>query len=316
MQIRSWKYRLYPSKAQQKCLNEHLHECKGLWNSLLEYTKSHHAETGRFPSRKMLYLKTKETPIFSQVAQNVADRLAKSLGCLIARKKTGRKAGFPRFKSIERMKSFTYPQFGIKLAERLELSGIGSVSIKKHRDIGGKVKTLTIKKSPSGKWFAVFTSEIEKGDVPKKRGAAVGLDLGVEHFAYLSNGLAIENPRHLGQAEEKLKSAQKQLSRKSKGSKNRRKARLRLASAYERLVNRRTDFLHKVSRHLVDNYSLIAMENLNIAALAQGFLAKEVSDCSWGGGFPACFATKRKRLVAKSCLSTLPIRRSDAAAAV
>jgi putative transposase len=278
---RAWKFRLYPSKTQQRELIRYLQDCKTLWNLLLEYTKKYYEETGKFPSRKQLYLQTKGTSLFSQVAQDVADRLVKSLRGVIARKKAGLKAGFPRFKPLERMKSFTYPQFGFKLGERLTLSGLGSISIKKHRQMRGEVKTLTIKKTPSGRWFAVFTTSAEKTAPLCKDGPIVGLDLGVEHFACLSDGEVIENPRHLKQAEERLKATHQQLSSKKKGSKNRQRAKHRLAVAYERLANRRRDFLHKVSRTLVNSYSFIALENLNVAGLAAGFLAKSVLDCSW-----------------------------------
>ena len=281
MSVKSWKYRLYPYKAQQKVLDQYLHECKNLWNSLLEYTKTCYEETANFPTRKELYLKAKEMPLFSQVAQNVADRLSKSLGGMLARKRAGRNAGFPRFKSIDRVKSFTYPQFGFRLSECLELSGIGSIAIKKHREMVGRIKTLTIKKTPSGKWFAVFTSEIEKTIIPKNPRPIAGVDLGIEHFAYLSDGAVIENPRHLKRAEKKLKRRQRQLSGKLKGSKNRRKARLRVAVTYEKLTNRRRDNLHKISRLLIDRYSFIAMENLNVLDMSRGFLAKSVLDCSW-----------------------------------
>jgi len=279
--MRAWKFRLYPSKAQQKELSSCLHNCKNLWNSLLEHTKKYYEETGKFPTRKQLYLQTKEIPLFSQVAQNVADRLVKSLKRVNARKKAGLKVGFPRFKPLERMKSFTYPQFGFRLYERLELSAIGSVSIKKHRQMQGEIKTLTIKKMPSGKWFAIFTTETELVAPCRKIGPVIGVDLGVEHFACLSNGEAIENPRHLRQAEKRLKKTHQQLSGKKKGGKNRQKAKHRVAIAYERLTNKRLDFLHKTSRKLVNSYSFLALENLNVAGLAGGYLAKSVLDCSW-----------------------------------
>ncbi|NYZ73745.1 IS200/IS605 family element transposase accessory protein TnpB [Candidatus Micrarchaeota archaeon] len=278
---RAWRYRLYPSKAQQEKLNGYLRECKNLWNSLLEYTKAYYNETGKFPTRKEFYLLTKEPPLFSQVAQNVADRLSKSLKGMMLKKNAGKKAGFPRFKPIERIKSFTYPQFGFILAERLELSGIGSIPIKKHRALRGNIKTLTIKKMPSGKWFAIFTSEVEAPEVRRKIGTSVGLDLGIETFAYLSDGSKIENPRYLRLAEERLKLTQRCMSKKKKRSLNRVKARRAVAVAHEKLTNRRRDFLHKVSRALVTQYALIAVEALNIEGLARGFLAKEVLDCSW-----------------------------------
>ncbi|MCX6768621.1 MAG: transposase [Candidatus Micrarchaeota archaeon] len=281
MGIKSWRFRIYPSKPQEKQLNEHLYKCKELWNSLLEYTKNYHEETGKFPTRQRLYLQAKGTPLFSQVAQNVADRLVKSIRNILLKKKAGMGAGFPRFKPIERMKSFTYPQFGFKLDKHLMISGMGEIPIKKHREIKGGIKTLTVKRFPSGKWFAVFTSEIDEIQIPKKQGSAIGMDLGIEHFAYLSDGEIIENPRHLKKAEEKLGDAHTQLSTKKKGGKNRRKARLRVAIAYEKLANKRRDFLHKISRKLVEKYSFVAMEDLDTAGMARGFLAKSILDCSW-----------------------------------
>jgi len=281
MRLRSWKFRLYPSRQQENLLGNYLEACKNLWNALLEYSKKYYEETGKFPTRNQLNALTKGTPLFSQVAQNAADRLAKSMRGMVARKRAGMKAGFPRFKPIERMKSFTYPQFGFKIDEHLELSGIGTIQVKKHREINGKIKTLTIKRSPSGKWFAVFTSEMEEKPIPAKEGAAVGMDLGIGHFAYFSDGELIENPRHLKYAEEKLKKAQRGLAKKKKGSKNRRNAKFRAAIAYENLSNQRRDFLHKASRKLADRYSFIAMEGLNTTEMAKGFLAKSILDCGW-----------------------------------
>jgi putative transposase len=279
--MRAWKYRLYPSKAQKQELDRYLSECKNQWNKVLEFTKQHYRETGKFPTRSQLHILTKGSSIFSQIAQNVNERLLKSLKGTVSRKKAGRKAGFPRFKSIDRMKSFTYPQFGFKLEEKLRLSAIGSIAIRRHRDIIGKIKTLTIKKSPAGKWYAFFTSEIESEAPKKNQGPKAGLDLGIEYFAHLSDNTIIENPRHLKKAEERQKYRQKSLSKTQKGSRNRKKARLRLGYAFEKLTDARRDFLHKLSRKLVEKYSLLALENLNISGMARGFLAKHVLDCSW-----------------------------------
>ena len=280
VKIRSWKFRIYPTKEQENDLQNYLCECKNLWNKLLDHTKEYYETTGRFPARKQLYLQTKKTNLFSQVAQNVADRLEKSLKNMLVRKKKGVTAGFPRFKPIERVKSFTYPQVGFKVGKRLCLSGLGKISIKKHRKMKGKIKTLTIRKTPSGKWFAAFTSEVRI--TPKQNSnPEVGMDLGIEHFAHLSNGKIIENPRHLKNAEEILKRAQRALSQKKKRSKNRKKAKMKVARTHEKVVNNRKDFLHKASRMLINSYSLIAMENLNTHGLARGFLAKHVLDCGW-----------------------------------
>ena len=138
-----------------------------------------------------------------------------------------------------------------------------------------------MKKSPSGKWHAIFTTEFEKKAPKKNKKSKVGIDLGIENFAYLSDGSMIKNPRNLRLAEERLALAQRRMSNKQKVSSNRAKNRKAVAIAYEKLVNKRKDFLHKASRYLVKNHSLIAMEDLNNEGLARGFLAKQVLDCSW-----------------------------------
>ena len=278
--LRSWKFRIYPTNEQEKELQFYLYECKNIWNNLLDHTKHYYDKTGKFPTNYQLNPMTKKCRVFSQVAQNVAGRLSKALRGMFATKKKGGKVGFPRFKPIERMKSFTYPQLGFKLNGQLSLSKIGKIQIKKHREVKGKTKTLTIKRMPSGKWYAIVTSEIEV--IPRRnKGPKAGIDLGIEHFGHLSNDSVIANPRHLKKAENRLKQAQKLLSGKRKRSKNRFKSKLRVARAHEKITNNRRDFLHKISRRLVDSYSLIAMEDLNVQGLSKSFLAKHVLDCSW-----------------------------------
>lgn len=279
--IRSWKFRIYPTKKQEEHLQNYLYECKNLWNYLLDYTQKYYEITRHFPTRSKLYELTKnKTQLFSQVAQNVAERILRALNGVISRKKRGIRVGFPRFKPIDRIKSFTYPQKGFCLEEKLRLSEIGGIQIKKHRNIKGKLKTLTLKRMSSGKWFAIFTSKHilapKHNNSPK-----VGIDLGIEHFAYLSNGLSIPNPKYLKKAEEKLKQIHKRLSNKKRGSKNKKKAKIKVAIAHEKLTNKRRDFLHHTTRNLADSYSLIAMEDLNIQGLSRGFLAKHILDCSW-----------------------------------
>lgn len=278
---RAYKYRIYPSKTQEEKLNCYLIECKNTWNKLLQNVKEHYSNTDKFPSKADLCKHIKNSKMFSQVAQNVTDRITKAIRLMIRKKKLGNKAGFPRFKSIERMKSFTYPQFGFKLNDKkLELSDIGEINIRKHRELNGKIKTLTIKKTLSAKWYAIFTT-INEISVKANKGGEIGIDLGVENFAYLSDGKVIENPRYLKKAEKNLKKRQRKLCKKKKGSKNRRKARLSLAVSYEKLKNKRRDFLHKITSGLVKEYSLIKLEKLNVKHLSQGFLAKNILDCSW-----------------------------------
>lgn len=279
-----YRFRIYPSKEQERQLQSCLNDSRNLWNSLLKFVIKHYEETEKFPTRTQLHLLTKNREnLYSQAAQNVADRLVKSLKIMIAKKKMGKKVGFPRFKPMGRTKSITYPQCGFKIWNRLRISKIGDIQIKKHRKIRGKIKNLTLKNTPSGKWYAIFTTAIEVMPSPKTANlkTETGMDLGIENFAYLCDGRIIENPRHLKNSNERLKQTHKELSRKKKESENGKRARLKLAHVHEKIMNRRADFLHKTSRILVDSYSLIAMEDLNVSRLSKGFLAKHVLDCSW-----------------------------------
>jgi putative transposase len=158
----------------------------------------------------------------------VLRRLDKSFKAFFRRVKAGEKPGYPRFKGRGWYKSFTYPQVGYKIeGSRLVLSKIGSIRIFKHREVEGKIKTCTIKKDNLGQWFAILVTEIE--DVPEvDPKIAIGVDVGLKSLVTLSTGESIQYPKYYVQAEKKLAVAQRNLSRKKKGSANRRKAKSKL----------------------------------------------------------------------------------------
>ncbi|MEW6528849.1 MAG: transposase [Candidatus Micrarchaeota archaeon] len=131
----------------------------------------------------------------------------------IQMKNRGEKCGFPRFKSIDRMKSLNYPQAGFKLDKKLEVTPFGEIDIKKHREIQGKIKTLILKRESSGRWFAIFTVEEEIQAPKENNGEKIGIDLGLQNFATLSDGTVIKNPKHLKKHEDKLAKLQKKLSK-------------------------------------------------------------------------------------------------------
>ncbi|MDP2908338.1 MAG: RNA-guided endonuclease TnpB family protein [Nanoarchaeota archaeon] len=288
---RTYKFRIFPSRSVARKLEKTVGACRFLYNSELEYEEQLFFSEGRFVSRDELNLLVPDwkslnsdlKEVHSQVLQNVSDRLVKSFEGFFRRIKSGEKAGFPRFKSKERYDSFTFPQSGFKLEKgRLRLSKIGMMGIKQHRKMEGKVKTLTIKKASTGKWFANFSVMKEIEVKQKKPDKCVGIDVGLESFYADSEGNKIDNPRWLRKSEGRLKLLQKQHSRKKKGSSNRRKSRLRIAKLHEKVVNQRNDFLHKQSRKLADSCSLIAVEKLSINKMVKNrYLAKSISDASW-----------------------------------
>ena len=285
MPLRMFRYRIYPSRKQKIKIIDNFKACKTIYNELLEASINNYNETGKglfkYDFNKLLTSKYKN--IHSQVMQNVSDRVHKSFSNFFRRiKNKSKKKGFPRFKSS--VKSITYPQSGFKFlsVKKLYISKIGNVNIIIDRIPKGKIKTMTIKRNKAGQWFAVFSSEVEIPKIIHSSNEYVGIDVGLENFAALSNGKIIKNPRFLIKSENKLKKLHKKLSRKKKGAKNRFKSKLLLARQYIKVTNQRTDFLHKTSRDITNRYSLIAVEDLKINNMVKNHnLAKHITDASW-----------------------------------
>ena len=257
----TYKFRIYPSGKQKTRLVNNFCTCKDIYNTLLELNIKSYKESkkalSKFDFNKHIAGNNKQ--VHSQVLQNVSDRVSKAFQNFYRRikDKKCRKKGFPRFKS--RVSSITYPQSGFKFLsdKRLRISKIGNVPIKLHRIPKGKAKTLTIKANKAGQWYACFSCEQAKAISEKhcsKPLNEIGIDVGIESFAALSNGTLIPNPRFLAISEMKLKALQRKLSRKKKGSKNRFKARLKLAKLHVNIASQRNDFLHKLSRNIANNY--------------------------------------------------------------
>ncbi len=192
------------------------------------------------------------------------------------------KAGFPRFQNKQRYNSFTFAQSGFSISDnRLTLSKIGKVKIKLHRAIVGKVKTLTVSRDSCGKWFACFSVETAK-EILEPTNKSVGIDVGISTFATLSDGIEIDNPRFLKTDEKILATAQRRLSKQQKGSNERHKKRKIVAKIHNRIKNKRTNFVHQVSRFLVNSYDVLVFEDLNISGMMKNHcLARSIADVSW-----------------------------------
>lgn len=273
--MRTYKFRIYPSKQQQKLMEKHLQISKNIWNELLAMTKQSYTDFGYFTSIKTLENCTKKSGIYSQTARHIAQRLDFAIWQKFKLEKKGIKRGFPRFK--KKMTILHYPQTGFWIEDKLRVSPFGYINITKHREIKGKAKTLTLKKDSCGKWYALIVTDYAPTNKTTSQ-EKIGIDFNLENFATFSNGERIENPRFLREKEERIIMLQKRLAKKKRGSNNRKKAVKLLAVEHKKVENARNDFHHKLSKHLVVNYKLIAVEDLTLSGLNRTFLAKSFHD--------------------------------------
>ncbi len=234
------------------------------------------------PQLKLDHPEYKE--VHSLTLQNAVFRVELAFKAFFRRVQAGENPGYPRFKGKGRYDSITYPQSGFGLdSGKLHISKIGDIKVKLHRPIEGKIKTCTIRRMPTGKWFACLS--VDMGEVslpPWKDGSAVGIDVGLENFATLSNGERIANPRFFREEEKELARVQRKLSKAPKGTPERKKALKVVELVHERIADRRNDFANKVSRQLVDRFGVVIFEDLDIKNMLQNHkLAKSISDVAW-----------------------------------
>lgn len=290
--IRTFKYRIYPTDKQARFLQASLDACRWVYNKTLETRKKAWEDLkvsiSFYDTVNLLTTWKKENTFlnktYSQCLVDSQGRLDLAFKSFFRRVKAGEKPGYPRFKSFDRYDSFTYPQSGFIIVDnRLKLSKIGSITIKKDREIEGKVKTLSIKKESTGKWFACFSCEVESNPLPKVE-PTIGIDVGLTSFATFSDGTKIENPRFFKTDEEKLVKAQRILSKANKGTDKRKKLKKVVAHIHEKIKNRRKDFAHKLSRNIVNTNQVIVFESLDIKNMQENNhkgLRKSIADVAW-----------------------------------
>lgn len=296
MFLLNYKFRLYPNKEVESRLSRNLELCNWLYNKLLEVKKQANGDNRRMDKRdlqSLLVSLKKENPalneVYSKVLQMVNNQLHYNLKALAELKKKGKNVGRLRFKGEGHYKTLNFNQSGFRLdcrTRRLHLSKIGDIPLRLHREVNeGKIKGIIIKRETTDKWFALCQVENSPSALPYN-GKAIGIDVGVKYFLTDSEANQIENPRYYQKTLEKIKRLQKSVSRKKKGSHNRRKAVLSLSKVYEKLTNQRDDFLHKLSKYYIKNYGVIAVENLKIANMVRNRkLSQKILDASWGKFF-------------------------------
>lgn len=285
--LKAYKFRIYPDNEQKVLLAKTFGCCRWFYNYSLNLTNETYKATGKGLSRNEIINKLPElkkefewlTEVPSQALQQTA--LDLSSGFLNFFEK---RAKFPRFKKKGNKQSVRFPQ-GIKLdGEYLTLPKLKKVYCKVSRLPEGKLKSVTVSMTPSGKYFASCLYD-DGIDLPEQNseGKAIGIDLGVKDFAITSDGSKYGNPNHYRKYEQKLAKEQKRLAKKQKGSNNRNKARKAVAKVHEKITRCREDFLHKLSRKLVDENQVIVVENLAVKNMVKNHkLAKSISDCGWG----------------------------------
>jgi putative transposase len=288
---KTMKYRVYPTTHQQHLLEETLDTCRQVYNQTLAHRKEAWEQRqdtlSLYETNAMLTQWKQERPVLasvhSQVLQNAQERVDLAYKAFFRRVKAGESPGFPRFRGPGRYDSFTFKQSGFALQDSLlRVSKIGALRLVLHRPIEGTVKTLTLRRVASGKWYACFSVEMEPTPLPATE-RAVGVDVGLTSFATLNTGQKIANPQCFRTDEKALAKAQRRLATAEKGTPARRKCRKVVAHIHERIANRRYDFCHQEARKLVNTHGVLAFEALQIPNMMQHHcLAKSIADVAWG----------------------------------
>jgi len=281
---KAYKYRLYPTGKQAATLQWTLDRNRELYNAALEERReawrmgkvniSYNIQSAQLSKMKEIRPEYKE--IYSQVLQDTLKRVDKAFKAYFKRCKEGKTPGYPRFQGYDRYDSFCYPQIEklkgkptISIENgKVVLPKIGRIRVKQHRPIEGKMKTCTIKREGDC-WYVVFVCDVEAQKKLPSTNLAIGIDMGLKHFATLSSGDTIENPRYFRKSRGRLKELQRRLARKKKKSNRRKKAVKLVAKAHKKIRNQRRDFHHKESRILVDTYEMMVFEDLSIHTMVK-----------------------------------------------
>ncbi len=290
---KAYKYRLYPTKDQAQLIDRTIGCARFIYNRMLADKIEHYQNTKKSLSNTPAQYK-KEFPFLSEVDSmalcNAQMNLQTAYSNFFRKLKQGKKdAGFPKFKSKHKSKwAYTTNCINGNIAisdNKLKLPKLGKVRCMQHRSIPNDciIKSTTITKTRTGKYYASILVEYETQVSQKEIETVIGLDFSMKDLYVDSNGDSASYPRYFRQAQEELARQQRVFSHRKKGSKRYEKQRIRVAKVYEKIANQRKDFLHKASKILADKYDMVCVEDLDMKAMAQCMnFGKSVSDNGWG----------------------------------
>jgi putative transposase len=293
---KTFKYRIYSNKEVISKVDNWLELCRNLYNGALanriyaykmqKASISSFTQINELPDIKESMPEYKQ--VGSQVLQGVLERLNGAYKSFFRRvKRGGEEPGFPRFRGKNRYDSFTLKNTGWALDGRfLSIRNIGRFKMRLSRPMQGNIKTITIRRTSTNKWYACFScANVLEKRLPQSD-KSIGIDVGIKSFLTDSEGGKVENPKFLKHTLKELRVRQRKLARAKKGSNRRKDTRLQLAKCYEKVVNQRKDFHHKLANQYVNKYGIIKVENLQIRNMVKNHrLARDINDCAWGQFF-------------------------------
>ena len=288
VQYKAYKFRLSPTEEQTVLLSKHFGCVRFVYNHFLKEKQDHYLlnkKTLNYNTCAGNLVKMKREgfewlkEVNSQALQSSLEHLETAYGNFFKKK-----SKFPKFKSKKsNYDSFSVPQHVSLKNNRVQIPKFKEgLRFIKHRELKGKICSATISRTPTGKYYISILTEQEPTKHLPKTGKSIGIDLGIKDFAITSEGHRYINPKFLYKFQRKLKTSQQHLSRKVKGSKQRDRARIKVAKIHEKITNSRNDMQHKVSMSLIRKYDMIALEDLNVKGMIKNHcLAKAISDSSW-----------------------------------
>jgi putative transposase len=283
--LKAYKYRIYPTKEQEEYFAKVFGCVRFIYNKMLHDKIEYCKETGKLLKNTPAQYK-KEYAFLKEVDSLALANAQLNLEKAYKNFFRDKKIGFPKFKKKKGYQSYTTNnQNGTVTLEDgyLKVPKLKTkIKVKQHRTFIGKIKSATISKTCTGKYYVSILVETEEIKKLARIDRKTGIDLGLKEFAILSDGTKIENPKWLRKTEKRIKKVQRNLSRKQKYSNNFEKTRLYLAKLHEKIANQRKDFLHKLSSKIINENQVIVLEDLKVKSMQQNHrLAKAISEVSW-----------------------------------